>query len=120
MVSLRDDWIRLPEGELPERQERPAWAAAFGPRNDNVGNGVRRGRRPRRPGLRSKQPSEMVHGGSALRLPRRFAPRNDRTGGKAPLEGRDALSKHAGGMFVAKAGSRLCMRPGPKAVSAAD
>ena len=34
--------------------------------------------------------------------------------------GRDALSKQPGGLFVAKAGSKLCLRPGPKAVSEAD
>ena len=39
---------------------------------------------------------------------------------KAPLcKGRDALSKQPGGLFVAKAGSKLCLRPGPKAVAAA-
>ena len=37
----------------------------------------------------------------------------------APLpKGRDALSKRAGGTFVAKAGSKLCLRPGPKAGTA--
>ena len=37
---------------------------------------------------------------------------------KAPLcKGRDALRKHAGGMFLAKAGSKLCLRPGPKGVA---
>ena len=35
---------------------------------------------------------------------------------KAPLcKGRDALRKYAGGIFLAKAGSKLCLRPGPKA-----
>ncbi len=37
---------------------------------------------------------------------------------KAPLcKGRDALRKHAGGMFLAKAGSKLRLRPGPQAGS---
>ena len=29
--------------------------------------------------------------------------------------GRDALRKYAGGIFLVKAGSKLCLRPGPKA-----
>ena len=34
----------------------------------------------------------------------------------APLcKGRDALSKQHGVLFIAKAGSKLCLRPGPKA-----
>ena len=28
--------------------------------------------------------------------------------------GRDALRKYASGIFLAKAGSKLCLRPGPK------
>ena len=32
--------------------------------------------------------------------------------GSPSQEGRDALSKRAGGTFVAKAGSKLCLRPG--------
>jgi len=35
-------------------------------------------------------------------------------------KGRDALRKYAGGIFLAKAGSNLRLRPGPKAVSEAD
>ena len=34
--------------------------------------------------------------------------------------GRDALRKYACGIFLAKAGSKLCLRPGPKAGSEAD
>ena len=38
---------------------------------------------------------------------------------KAPLcKGRDALSKHAGGMFAAKAGSKLRLRPGGGRIAA--
>ena len=40
---------------------------------------------------------------------------------KAPLcKGRDALSKQHGVLFIAKAGSKLCLRPGPKAGTAGD
>ena len=46
----------------------------------------------------------------AIRLPRI----------RLPPGGRDALRKYAGGIFLAKAGSKLCLRPGPKAVSEAD
>ena len=34
---------------------------------------------------------------------------------RLPPGGRDALRKYAGGIFLAKAGSKLCLRPGPKA-----
>ena len=33
---------------------------------------------------------------------------------RLPPGGRDALRKYAGGIFLAKAGSKLCLRPGPK------
>ena len=38
---------------------------------------------------------------------------------KLPPGGRDALRKYAGGIFLAKAGSKPCLRPGPKAVAEA-
>ena len=34
---------------------------------------------------------------------------------RLPPGGCDALRKYAGGIFLAKAGSKLCLRPGPKA-----
>ena len=34
---------------------------------------------------------------------------------RLPPGGRDALRKYAGGIFLANAGSKLCLRPGPKA-----
>jgi hypothetical protein len=39
---------------------------------------------------------------------------------RLPPGGRDALRKYAGGIFLAKAGIKLCLRPGPKAVAAGD
>ena len=36
---------------------------------------------------------------------------------RLPPRGRDALRKYAGGIFLAQAGSKLCLRPGPKAVA---
>ena len=40
---------------------------------------------------------------------------------EAPLcKGRDALSKQHGVLFIAKAGSKLCLRPGPKAGTVGD
>ena len=39
---------------------------------------------------------------------------------RLPPGGRDALRKYAGGIFLAKAGSKLCLRPGPKAVTEGD
>ena len=38
-------------------------------------------------------------------------------GAASPFRGRDALSKYAGGIFVAKARSNLRLRRGPKAGS---
>ncbi|MBR0326489.1 MAG: hypothetical protein IIX09_01660, partial [Clostridia bacterium] len=44
-----------------------------------------------------------------------------RNGGeRLPPGGRDALRKYAGGIFLAKAGSKLCLRPGLKAVAVGD
>ena len=34
--------------------------------------------------------------------------------------GSDALRKYAGGIFLAKAGSKLCLQPGPKAGNGVD
>ena len=45
---------------------------------------------------------------------------SERTDQRLPPGGRDALRKYAGGIFLAKAGSKLCLRPGPKAVAIAD
>ena len=39
---------------------------------------------------------------------------------RLPPGGRDALRKYASGIFFAKAGSTLCLRPGPKAVAVGD
>ena len=39
---------------------------------------------------------------------------------RLPPGGRDALRKYAGGIFLAKAGSKLCLRPGPKAGAVGD
>ena len=39
---------------------------------------------------------------------------------RLPPGGRDALRKYAGGIFLAKAGSKLCLRPGPKAGAGGD
>ena len=39
---------------------------------------------------------------------------------RLPPGGRDALRKYAGGIFLAKAGSKLCLRPGPKAGDVGD
>ena len=37
---------------------------------------------------------------------------------RLPPGGRDALRKYACGIFLAKAGSKLCLRPGSKAAAA--
>ena len=39
---------------------------------------------------------------------------------RLPPGGRDALRKYAYGIFLAKAGSKLCLRPGQKAVTEGD
>ena len=39
---------------------------------------------------------------------------------RLPPGGRDALRKYACGIFLAKAGSKLCLRPGPKAGAVGD
>ena len=44
----------------------------------------------------------------------------ERTYERLPPGGRDALRKYAGSIFLAKAGSKLCLRPGPKAVAVGD
>ena len=50
--------------------------------------------------------------------PRCHLPHGGRLYYRLPLWGRDALRKYAGGISLAKAGSRLCLRPGPKAGAA--